>query len=261
MNVRYPVSTAVINEARLYAQDSIQHTMDYKGWEDQHVKMERITYGKFAQLWVCEFCKLNGIPYKKDQSSPKEADDVDLFIYDKKIDVKSSISDNMIGQVSPGVINKECDEYCFIVTNKQCEFVMPVGFVSHRDYKDNAVFVKKGEQIPGTNQIQRFGYGSYFLPKNSLVLRPFVQTLMKDCLGVKSAKIPFPIALVDSSDITKISTELSNLHKKQQILEDNQQRLIDMFLESQRSATIKKKATATSINRNKELFVDVACSN
>lgn len=99
MLVTYPVSSSILIEARLYCQDSIQHTMDYKGWKDQHEKQSRITYGKFGQLWVAEFCRLNNIPYRKDKSPPKEADDVDLFIFDRSVDVKTTVFMDLVGQV------------------------------------------------------------------------------------------------------------------------------------------------------------------
>lgn len=212
MQVTYPVSTKILTEARLYAQDSIQHTMDYEGWKDQHKKQERITYGKFGQLWVSEFCRLNNIPHKKDRSSPMQADDLDLTIFDKKIDVKTTVCNALVGQVSPGVINKPCDEYCFLVTDRQCSYVTPIGFVSQSDYKAHSVFVAENETIPGTNLRQRFGGGSYFLPPNSPVLRPFVRELLS-FMNTESEKHDFPIMLIEASEMTACIERISALEQ------------------------------------------------
>lgn len=199
-------------EARLYAQDSIQHTMDYIGWEDQHNKQERITYGKFGQLWVSEFCRLNKIPHEKDRSSPTQADDLDLTIMGKMVDVKTTVIREFVGQISPGVFNKPCDEYCFIVTDRQCSFVTPIGFVSQEDYKKHCVHIKKGEIIPGTSREQKFGGGSYFLPHNSKVCRPFVYTLMKWInKSGKDEKFCLPIMLIDSSEMFTVISKLDYL--------------------------------------------------
>lgn len=208
MSVCYPVSTKLMTEARLYANDSIQHTMDYHGWKDQHKKKERITYGKFGQLWVAEFCRLNGVNHAKDNSSPTMADDLDLLIRGRKIDVKTTVS-NLVGQVSPGVIEKECDDYCFLITDRQCSYVNPIGFVSKDDYIEHATCVEEGDIIPGTNFRQRFSR-SYFLPANSLVLRPFVQYLLK---GPLNEKQPFPVSLVDASEMADCNQRISAIER------------------------------------------------
>lgn len=175
--VRYPITSTLLSEARVYAQESYAHTMDYKGWQDQKLKLARMTFGKFGQLWVTEFCRVNGISYEKDTSSPYVADDRDLSIYGHSIDVKTTINRDFLGQVSPGVINKPCDYFCFLVTDLQCSFVEPVGFMDCDTYRSVAVQVKEGELIPGTNTRQRFNT-SFFLPRPAPVV-PFVQFLMK----------------------------------------------------------------------------------
>ena len=143
--IRYPITSALLSEARLYAQESYGHTMDYQGWKDQKLKLARLTYGKFGQLWVAEFCRANGISHEKDTSSPYVADDRDLSIYGHSIDVKTTINRDFLGQVSPGVINKPCDYFCFVVTDVQCSFVEPVGFMDCDTYRSVAVQVKEGE--------------------------------------------------------------------------------------------------------------------
>lgn len=171
--VRYPIHSGVLSEARLYAQESYRHTMDYDGWKDQKLKMARLTYGKFGQLWVTEFCRANAIDCVKDTSSPYVPDDVDLTICGHSIDVKTTINRAYLGQVSPGVINKPCDYFCFLVTDQQCSFVEPIGFIDSDTYRAIAVEVKEGQLVPGTNQKQRFGT-SFFLPVGAQFV-PFVQ--------------------------------------------------------------------------------------
>lgn len=176
-SIRYPITSTLLSEARLYARESFGHTMDYQGWQDQKLKLARLTYGKFGQLWVAEFCRVNGIQYEKDTSSPYVADDRDLSIFGHSIDVKTTINRDFLGQVSPGVINKPCDYFCFIVTDMQCSFVEPLGFIECDAYRAIAVEVKEGQLIPGTNTRQRFGT-SFFLPRLAPVT-PFVQFLLR----------------------------------------------------------------------------------
>lgn len=264
MNVCYPVSTSLITEARLYANDSIQHTMDYHGWSDQHQKQERITYGKFGQLWVAEFCKLNGIDHKKDRSSPKVADDLDLLIRGRKIDVKTTVSNSFVGQVSPGVIDKECDDYCFLITDKQCSYVKPIGFVSKGDYIEHANCVEEGDIMPGTSVRQRFSR-SYFLPADSIVLQPFVQYLFK---GPLNNKKPFPVVLVDASEmmdcnqrisaIERLLIEQQSMFVEQHLLLMEHKRLLAILTESSVNNKQQRKCSVTNINRSPQFDFDKA---
>ena len=173
--IRYPITSALLSEARLYAQESYGHTMDYQGWQDQKLKLARLTYGKFGQLWVAEFCRANSIECVKDTSSPYVADDRDLSIYGHSVDVKTTVNRNLLGQVSPGVINKPCDYFCFLMTDSNCSFVEPIGFMDCDTYRAVAVEVKEGQTIPGTSLVQRFST-SFFLPRPAPIV-PFVQFL------------------------------------------------------------------------------------
>lgn len=190
--IRYPITSALLSEARLYAQESYGHTMDYQGWQDQKLKLARLTYGKFGQLWVSEFCRANGITHEKDTSSPYVADDRDLSIYGHSIDVKTTINRDFLGQVSPGVINKPCDYFCFLVTDVQCSFVEPIGFMDCDTYRTVSVQVREGELIPGTRTRQRFGT-SFFLPAQAPVI-PFVQFLTRMRSAVKAGRAALEVA-------------------------------------------------------------------
>ena len=166
MQWKIPYSSATLSEARLYAIESSEHTLDYHGWEDGHFKLQRLTYGKFAQLWVYEFCRLNGINCQKDRSGPQKPDDKDLVIRGHDVDVKTSINPKLIGQISPGMYHKNDGFYCFTLTDKACSFILPIGFMHCADFIHFSHEVKKGEVIPGTDVVQRFG-NSRFLNQNS----------------------------------------------------------------------------------------------
>ena len=167
--MKHPVSTAIITEARMYAVESINHTMDYSGWDDGHEKTMRITIGKFSQLWLCEVCHLNMIPYEKDTSSPYMPDQRDLTINGWAVDCKATVSDGLEGQVGPGhdKKNNSIDLYAFFRTGRNMEFIEPLGFVWARDLLTVAKKISQGERIPGTNIDQRFRY-SYFVPLSNM---------------------------------------------------------------------------------------------
>lgn len=207
MIVHYPLTTNLLTEARLYATDSIQHTMDYEGWQDQHQKRERIVYGNFGQLWVAEFCRINGIPYQKDRSSPERADDYDLIAHGFKIDVKTSIKKELVGQVSPGVINKPIDYFCFMLTDRLCSYIAPYGLIAADEYRKISVEVKQGEIIPGTTIHQRFGK-SYFLPPGA-ELKPFVQFMRSQ--GRAKGRVIQPSTIVDGRTIEALEQQMATL--------------------------------------------------
>lgn len=249
MHVSYPVTSSLLTEARLYCQDSIQHTMDYEGWDDQHEKQARITYGKFGQLWVAEFCRLNGIPHSKDRSSPKYADDLDLMIHNKRVDVKTTVYKDLVGQISPGVINKDCDEYCFVVTDKQCTFVTPIGFVSKQEYKEHCIFVKQGEVIPGTTLTQRFRGGSYFIQANTKVLRPFVMALCRGNGNMETNRVEFPTLLVEATEIQECIDRISALEQSIVSRDSLNNEILQMLMENNRLLVQLSKGKTNTIRR------------
>lgn len=165
---KLPITTTVISEAKLYAMESIKHTVDYKGWGDCHQKLCRITIGNFCQLWLAEFCKINGIPHVKDNSSPYEPDKCDLTINGHAIDCKSSVVSSLPMQVSPHCEKQEnIDFYAFFSTDKEMNFIEPLGFISRLKFMKEAMVVNVGDTIPGTNLVQRFDK-SYFINKENL---------------------------------------------------------------------------------------------
>ena len=242
----YPMTSALLTEARLYAVDSIAHTMDYHGWKDQHYKQERITYGKFGQLWVGEFCKLNGICYEKDKSSPKQADDLDLKIGVYSVDVKTTVCEGIRGQVSPGVFDKPIDYYLFMVTDAVCSFVKPLGFVSQENYQRNAIKVFKGEYIPGTTVRQNFEF-SYFLPYEIPVWEPFLD-FMGSVLDSGESVVPQSI-----SPVFENNKEFSDLKEKIDLLvqeKNNTNSLLLQLLDQTKSVKPIKRGNVVSINGN-----------
>lgn len=173
----YPVATTMLTEARMYAVESINYTMDYDGWDDGHKKMERITTGKFAQLWLCEFCRVNNILYQKDRSSPKMADSGDLVINGWNVDCKVSTIPLLAGQVSKhhDSPKNNINIYFFFLTDGQMSFIKPVGCIRKEHLIDVSKKVLEGEKIPDTNIVQRFGY-SYFADTTKL---PTFETTIK----------------------------------------------------------------------------------
>jgi hypothetical protein len=167
MKYKLPFNSALLCEAKLYAIESIEHTLNYKGWEDGHEKLIRITVGKCCQLWLSEFCRLNGIHHKKDDSSPYLPDNMDLEICGYKVDCKASYIPELCCQVTENIHKSNIDFYSFFLTDKKLSYISPLGMISKEDYLKDAIKVIKGDKIPGTNYIQRFDY-SYFLNQKFL---------------------------------------------------------------------------------------------
>jgi len=169
---KYPANSALLAEARLYAKESIEHTVDYKGWADGHKKLSRIVTGKYAQIWLAEFCALNDIDFKKDNSSPYESDDCDIEICGYKIDCKASVSSNFLYQVSPHIEKQnQIFAYAFFLTDEKCSFIKPCGFIRRDRYLKHAIKIEKGQFLPNTKVVQKFDKGSYFLDKE--YVKPF----------------------------------------------------------------------------------------
>ena len=197
MRLAVPCSSAILSEARLYAIESNTHTMDYEGWKDQHNKLRRLTYGKFAQLWVYEFCRVNGIRCEKDKSGPTEPDNKDLVICGLDVDVKASTIGALVGQISPGMYNKSDGFYCFARTNETCSFILPIGFLHCSLFIPNSIEVRQGETIPHTTIVQRFR-SSRFLSKGAPVV-PFFEFMADAKAGEIEKHIPLP--RVEASDL------------------------------------------------------------
>lgn len=188
MRLAVPCSSVILSEARLYAIESNTHTMDYEGWKDQHNKLKRLTYGKFAQLWVYEFCRINGIPCEKDNSGPTEPDNKDLVICGFDVDVKASTIGALVGQISPGMYDKSEGFYCFARTNESCSFILPIGFLHCSLFMQHSTEVKKDERIPNTRIVQRFS-SSRFLNKGAPVV-PFFEFMSDAKAGRIEEHVP-----------------------------------------------------------------------
>lgn len=162
--MKYPTNTKAIIEARMYAIESISHTYDYDGWNDGYEKSARIITGKFCQLWLVEYCRLNGIPHVKDTSSPYIHDNGDLLINGWNIDCKASINANFKCQISPH-FDKDVsiDYYAFFMTDKRYSYIEPLGFIQKSEVINCSSKIMNGEKIPNTNIIQKFGEYSYFV--------------------------------------------------------------------------------------------------
>lgn len=178
MSYIYPDLSSVMLEAGNYANDSIDFTADYSGWEDKSGKHGRIVRGRAIQLWLVEFCKVNGINHIKDISSAEVPDEMDLAICGKPVDCKASVLKGVC-QVTTNISNQSGKMlYFFFETDKELSYIKPLGAVSKNKFKDAAILVKKGDKIPGTDIIQKFGSGSYFIATDFLY--PFESAI--DCL-------------------------------------------------------------------------------
>lgn len=182
--MKLPMTSSLLTEARLYALESTQFTFDYDGWNQQNeasaaAKLERITIGRYGQLWLAEFCKINGIPYEKDLSSPFVTDTSDIFIAGRSVDVKTSKMSNLPPQVSPGVVSKS-EVFAFLRTDQSLSFIEPLGFIESDAFLQLARKILYDDLIPGTTFRQRFKEGSYFIePRHLTPFGRVVRELMK----------------------------------------------------------------------------------
>lgn len=174
MSYRYPLLPRLLVEARAYAVESKEHTVTYEGWDASRF-MERATLGKFAQLWLAEFCRLNEISHKADRSSPYEPDKQDLHIHGISVDCKASNMVSMWPQVSVNCDVNPVDAYFFFNISKNMDYIKPLGGLSHSQFIGWRVHVAKGQKIPETNLTQSYSQGSYFVdPKKLLSLDGFL---------------------------------------------------------------------------------------
>ena len=173
MSYKLPSLGQLIKDAETYSTQSINYTFDYSGWEDEsgtNRKKDRIFYGRFGQEWLYRFCKLNELKVDKDNTSEKENDKFDLIISRHIVDVKNSISEGFIGQVSPGCYkNEKTHFYCFLLTDRELSYVEPLGFISAGDFKKKCFFVAHDEYIRNTGMKNKFIDGSYFVDRDKLV--------------------------------------------------------------------------------------------
>ena len=207
--MRYPVSTSLLKEAQLYAMASFHHTFNWDAHKGGNQKMQRITVGRFAQIWVQEFCRLNGVPHVPDTSSSEVADQFDLQIHGVQVDIKASIHQSLLGQVAPGPYKKaESGTYfCFVLTDPQGTFIDPLGFIEADAYRANAYSVKKGELLP-SGHVQAFRE-SYFLPDDAPV-EPFEKFLLSNGQSMIQI-IDSPTSIIRHADMAELSSKLSDI--------------------------------------------------
>lgn len=161
--MKFPANPAIAAEARSYSVAAIGHTFNYDGWDGADKRMVHWITGKYCQLWFGEWCRLNGVPYRNDTSSPLIYDNGDLYVRGKNTDCKCSIVSGLEGQINNLKKDSETELYAFFSTDKNLSFVEPLGFASKRTALEKAVFVPHGELIPGTKIKQAFKDGSHFL--------------------------------------------------------------------------------------------------
>jgi len=188
MPVKYPFRIRIIDRAKKYAEQSLRNTHDYGGWKDESQtdrKRQRIMTGRFGQLWVYEFCKLNNIPSEHDNSSVYEADDFDIKIMGYSVDVKTTTVNGICCQVNPALKSKNIDYYCFLKTDKQYSFSEPLGLIEKGEYYKNAILIPNGAKFPGTSIENKYHSGSYIL-EDIACLIPFEEGLFSLCRPLQS---------------------------------------------------------------------------
>lgn len=182
MKVFYPVNTIAIMEARLYANESIEYTADFAGWKDKYKKKQRLIIGNFVQYWVYEFCRLNKIQYQVDETTPYENDKFDIKVYGKIMDVKASVHENFVGQVTEEALNKDIDFFSFFLTDANCSFIAPYGVIGKEQYRQLSVKLQEGDTIPGTKIKNKFNVTNFI---ETIHLIPFVKFMFVDIKGLK----------------------------------------------------------------------------
>lgn len=172
--MRLPINIDALQLARLYAIDSINYTHDYHGFDgenkDNAKKIERIMVGKLCEMWLAQYCKLNRIDYKPDESTPQETDSGDLFVHGWNVDCKGTIHPGFAGQISKNHDSKNntIDYYAFFRTDRFMSFIEPLGMIHKSKVHASSRKICEGEEIPGTGIKQRFDY-SYIVDIKKLV--------------------------------------------------------------------------------------------
>ncbi|RLA39667.1 MAG: hypothetical protein DRR06_18755 [Gammaproteobacteria bacterium] len=162
--MKYPANNSALHEARIYANESINYTADFQGWQDGHKKYQRILTGRFCQAWLTQLMIINNIPCTGDNSTPYTEDSGDLHINGWNIDCKASVHRELAGQISSAFDRPDnsIDLYCFFVTDKSCSFIEPLGFIGKSKVIESSARINCGETILETGFTQRFNY-SYFV--------------------------------------------------------------------------------------------------
>ena len=169
--MKYPYSIEILKRADTYAKQSLKYTYSYSGWEDEAGTLrqyDRILIGRFGQEWVADYCKLNRVNVRFDESDYTEADNFDLIITDSIVDVKTTVTSNIHCQVNGALTEKLVDVYCFMHMDRNFTFVEPLGFISQDLYFEYAQKINYNECFPKTSISNKFRNGSYILKPSLL---------------------------------------------------------------------------------------------
>lgn len=163
--VRWPLLSTLVEAARMYALDSVRHTFDFPGWEDEargdaERKMKRIMHGRLAQLWLAEWCRINEVPFRHDATPFFASDSGDLEIVGNKVDAKATT----VGLLQVGAqLRRQQGWFAFTELDENLEWIGVKGLIPCEEFFEKAVYVKHNDRIPGTNFVQKYREGSYFL--------------------------------------------------------------------------------------------------
>ena len=177
--IKWPLLSTLVGAARMYANDSMRHTFDYPGWEqeangDAKRKLRRIMHGRLFQLWLVEWCRINAVLFRYDTTPYFASDDGDLEIVGNKVDAKATT----VGLLQVGAqLLRQQGWFAFAELGENLEWIAVDGFISCGDFFEQAVFVKHNDKIPGTNFRQIYREGSYFL-LDTTKLAPFPEIVL-----------------------------------------------------------------------------------
>jgi hypothetical protein len=104
----------MIAPAWKYVRDSLAHTVDYDGWNDQEQKPRRILTGRLGQAWLEWVALHNSINVTPDLTPATMPDVYDLVVGGDRVDVKTSLIEELVGQVAPGHQHRPVALYLFL---------------------------------------------------------------------------------------------------------------------------------------------------
>jgi hypothetical protein len=150
----------IIQQANDYTNKSYQYTHNHSGWEDEHIKKDRILGGKIAELFILEFLKTNGVLAEGDGSKVDENDKFDFTVNGKTYDVKSTKIKAI--QATKPYEKKPIDFFIGCIVSENFKIIEILGVVKKEQVILPGNFVKHGQLIPGTKFNNKFKEGSYF---------------------------------------------------------------------------------------------------
>ncbi len=160
--MKFPFTEQAVKYADEYAKKAIPYTHLHDGFEDTKSSQQynRWMTGGIAQNIVMEYCKINNIECIQDNTTHEQNDNFDLKIQGYLFDIKAT-NTNIQCQVNhtsiKKIINGRTNCFFFMRIDKNFKWYEPIGFCTAKYYNENQYWVDKGDKIPFTNFINKFG--------------------------------------------------------------------------------------------------------